>query len=141
MLGVSTTKPLLQAMHVLSQLLPLLFSLFHGAFLAQMCFLGCALCATVIVTSREDLEAAVADAVEGVLKRVLPEAVRRATTKPYLTKRDLMQLTGWSSRQVEYKKSKREIPYIKRGRLVLFPTEDVFAYLEEGRVPVKPVKR
>ncbi len=90
------------------------------------------------ITSRNELDAAVSEAVEAALTRALPEAIRRATTKPYLTKSELMQLTGWSARQVEYKKSRREIPFIRRGRLVLFPTEDVFAYLEEGRVPAGP---
>ena len=91
-----------------------------------------------ILTSRKDLEAAVAEAVAGALKAALPEAVERATRKPFLTKTELMALTGWSSRQVEYKKSKRELAYVRRGRLVLFPTAEVYAYLDEGRVPARP---
>ena len=89
------------------------------------------------ITSKDDLDTAVSAAVEAALVRALPEAVRRATTKPYLTKAELVQLTGWSSRQVEYKKAQREIPFVKRGRLVLFPTDEIFAYLEEGRVPAR----
>ena len=91
---------------------------------------------TIICTSA-DLREVISEELTHTLYNVLPEAVRRATAKPYLTKSELMELTGWSSRQVEYKKSKREIPFIRRGRLVLFPTQDVFAYLEEGRVPAK----
>ncbi len=92
---------------------------------------------SVIVTDELELAEIVQDAVQAALKRVLPSAIAQATEKPYLTKSELMQLTGWSARQVEYKKSRREIPFVKRGRLVLFPTQDVFAYLEEGRVPAK----
>ena len=77
------------------------------------------------------------EAVEAALTRALPEAVRRALAKPYLTKPELMELTGWSSRRVEYVKSKREIPFVKRGRTVLFPTEEVYAFLEMGRVPAR----
>ena len=91
-----------------------------------------------ILTSRKDLEATVATAVADALKAALPEAVERATRKPFLTKAELMKLTGWSSRQVEYKKSKRELSYVRRGRLVLFPTAEVYAYLDEGRVPARP---
>lgn len=91
---------------------------------------------TIICTSA-DLRDLISEELTQTLYNVLPEAVKRVTTKPYLTKKELMKLTGWSSRQVEYKKSKRELPYVKRGRLILFPTEDVFAYLEEGRVPAK----
>lgn len=93
---------------------------------------------TVIVITREVLEQMIQDAVEQALKKHLPKAVRRAMMKQYLTKKELMDLTGWSSRQVEYKKSKREIPYVRRGRLVLFPTEEVYEFLEEGRVPSSP---
>lgn len=89
----------------------------------------------LILTSREALETAVTAAVDDALKRTLPGAVERATRKPYLTKKELMALTGWSARQVEYKKSQRALPYVRRGRLVLFPTADVYAYLDEGRVP------
>ena len=91
----------------------------------------------VAVLTPEQVRTAVREEVHAALKTVLPLAIRQAMEKPYLTKSELMQLTGWSSRQVEYKKSKREIPFIRRGRLVLFPTQDVFAYLEEGRVPAK----
>ena len=89
----------------------------------------------------EEVRTAVREEVQAVLKEVLPQVIRQAIEKPYLTKSELQQLTGWSSRQIEYKKSRREIPFVKRGRLVLFPTEDVFAYLEEGRVPAKSVKQ
>ena len=89
---------------------------------------------TIIVTSQPALNDAIQEAVDTALKQHLPEVVRRATTKAYLTKPELMELTGWSSRQVEYKKSKREIPFIRNGRLVLFPTEEVYAYLDQGYV-------
>lgn len=92
---------------------------------------------TLVLTSQDALNAVVQEAVQSALRQALPEAVRQATTKPYLTKKELMRLTGWSSRQVEYKKSKAELPYIRRGRLVLFPTDEVYSYLEEGRVPAK----
>lgn len=90
-----------------------------------------------IICSRTDLRELLSEELTHALNTVLPEVVRRATAKPYLTKAELMELTGWSSRQVEYKKSKRTIPFVRRGRLVLFPTDEVFAYLEEGRVPVR----
>lgn len=92
---------------------------------------------TIIVTSQEALNNAIQDALDAALKEQLPEVIRRATTKAYMTKPELMELTGWSSRQVEYKKSQRSIPFVRQGRLVLFPTEDVFAYLDEGYVPAR----
>jgi excisionase family DNA binding protein len=58
-----------------------------------------------------------------------------------LTKKELMDLTGWSSRTVEYKKAEGIIPYVRQGRLCLFPTDEILAWLEEGRVPMIEVQR
>ena len=90
---------------------------------------------TVIVTSPEALDQTISRQVEAALKAHLPEAVRRATQKPYLTKPELMELTGWSSRSVEYKKSTGQLSFVRRGRLVLFPTQEVYEYLDAGYVP------
>ncbi len=95
---------------------------------------------TVIVTFQAALVEVVHHAIDTALKEQLPHIIRRAITKAYLTKPELMELTGWSSRQVEYKKSKREIPFVRQGRLVLFPTEEVFAYLDNGLVPARTSK-
>ena len=88
-----------------------------------------------IFISEEDLRKVVADEVREAVSQALPEAIRRATAKAYLSKSDLKELTGWSDRQIEYKKAKREITFVKQGRLVLFPTAEIIAYLELGRVP------
>ncbi len=88
----------------------------------------------IIVTSPEALQQAIQEALGPALQQHLPALIRQATTKEYLTKKELMELTGWSSRQVEYKKSKRAISFVRRGRLVLFPTDAVHAYLDQGYV-------
>ena len=92
---------------------------------------------THILITPEDVREAVAQAFANDLRPELVRMIREATLPPYLTKKKLQDLTGWSDRQVEYKKSKREIPFIRRGRLVLFPTDDILAYLNEGRVPAR----
>ena len=84
---------------------------------------------------------AVADAVGPTVRRAveeaLPEVARRAALPPYLTKRELSEMTGWSERKVDYMRSNRTLPYIKRGRTVLFRTADVEALLMEGYVPAR----
>lgn len=72
-----------------------------------------------------------------VLEQRLPEIIRRAKLPVYLDKPRLQELTGWSSRKIDYMRSRRQIPYIRRGRTILFATADVERYLEEGRVPAK----
>ena len=84
---------------------------------------------------RQEIKITVEEAVGKALEKQLPSIVRKATLKQYLTKKELMELTGWSARQVEYKKSKREIPFIRQGRLVLFPTDELDAFFLKGYVP------
>ena len=83
-----------------------------------------------------EIEGYVRKGVESALSGILAEEIRKATTKPYLTKKELMHLTGWSSRQVEYRKANRSIPFVRRGRTILFPTDEIYAFLEQGRVQI-----
>lgn len=80
---------------------------------------------------------AVEPAIEAALTRCLPEILRRAQRPALLDKKGVVELTGWSPRKVEYLKSKRAIPYIRRGRSVWYRTEDIEAYLDEGYVPAR----
>ena len=93
--------------------------------------------ASAILTDPAHVRAFISEAVRSAITAELPGAVRRATAKPYLTKADLMDLTGWSSRQVEYKKAQRELTFVRRGRTVLFPADAVHAYLDEATVPAR----
>ena len=90
----------------------------------------------VAVFTKEEIQGWIEAAAAETAKK-FQEALRRLPDKPYMTKRELMALTGWSSRQVEYKKAQGQIPFIRRDRLVLFPTDEFFPWLEAGRVPAK----
>ena len=91
----------------------------------------------IILSNPDDLRSIVSESVREAIQSELPAAVRRGVEKPYMTKKELMLLTGWSSRQCEYKKSQRAITFIRRGRTILFPTTEIYAYLEGGRVDRK----
>lgn len=91
--------------------------------------LGAFIATTVAEAVRPAVAAALADA--------LPEVIRRAALPPFLTRRELGVLTGWSPRKIDYLLAERRIPCLRRGRTVLFRTADVEAYLNEGSVPAK----
>lgn len=88
----------------------------------------------IVAATRADLEAAIEAAVRRAIEDALPEAVRRAAAPEYLTTPQLLALTGWSERKLAYLRQRREVPFIKRGRSVLYPREGIRAYLEEGAV-------
>lgn len=79
---------------------------------------------------RDEVQAAV----EAALTNALPGVIRRAALPPYLTKAQLVELTGWSARKVDYLREKRRLPFTQHGRKVLFATADVEAFLAEGHV-------
>ena len=87
------------------------------------------------------LAAAVADAIGPAVRQAvedaLPEVARRAALPQYLTKVELSELTGWSTRKIDYMRSEHTLPYIRRGRTVLFRTADIEEMLMEGYVPAK----
>lgn len=95
--------------------------------------LGDLVATTLAATVREAVAAALVDA--------LPEVIRRATLSPYLSKKEVCALTGWSARKLDYLVAERRIPFVKRGRSVLFKTADVEGYLGEGYVPAKTTTR
>ncbi len=90
----------------------------------------------IVAVSEDEIREWIEKAISDTMRR-FEEAKRKLPDKPYMTKRELMALTGWSSRQVEYRKSSGDLPFIRRNRLVLFPTNEVLSWLEEGRVPAK----
>jgi excisionase family DNA binding protein len=82
---------------------------------------------------REEVRAAV----EAAITARLPEVIRRASLPPYLTRAEVCALTGWSERKVDYLRAERRLPFIRRGRTVLFPTSEVEAFLDAGHVPMR----
>lgn len=87
--------------------------------------------------TEEQFRAAIAEAVEAKLPDAVAEGVRRALQKEYLTPGEVCQLTGWSRRKLAYLKKERAIPFVQRGRTVLFLYSGLIGYLSEGLVPAK----
>ena len=73
-------------------------------------------------------------AVQAALLACLPAVIRQAQLPLYLNSSELSKLTGWSQRKIAYLRSKRQLPFIRRGRTVLFRTADIEEYLDEGLV-------
>lgn len=81
------------------------------------------------------LRSIIRDETTRVVAESLPGVFRQATMKPYLTNDEVAELTGWSKRQLANRRKSGSLPYTKRGRTVLYRTEDVEAFLAAGYVP------
>ena len=71
------------------------------------------------------------------LLATMPEILRRARLGEYLTEDQACEESSITRRQLRHLRSSRQIPYIKRGRVVLVKTTDLFDYIEAGRIPAR----
>ena len=69
-------------------------------------------------------------------KRLLGEQTGKFR-KPYFNTQDVVDLTGWSERTIQELRDNQEIPYIKHGRKILYPRDEVFAFLNSHLVKSK----
>lgn len=88
----------------------------------------------IIVTTPEELQETVARAISETFKERIPELIREATAKPWMTKEELMELTGWSSRTLQHMRDSNQIPYSKHGRKILYPRKGILEFLEEHHI-------
>jgi len=89
---------------------------------------------TVIVTTESALEKVFNKLFEIKVNETLPELVKQATAKPYLTKEELIDLTGWSSRSIQNLRDTNQIPYSKHGRKILYPRDGIMKFLEAHHI-------
>jgi len=89
---------------------------------------------TVIVTNTTKLEEIFSKLFEKKIKETLPELIEEATAKPWLSKEELMELTGWSSRSIQNLRDTNQIPYSKHGRKILYPRKGILEFLEAHHI-------
>jgi hypothetical protein len=89
----------------------------------------------IVVADLDELATAVGEQIAALMAEFRQPPSH--TLKKYLTQEDLVLLTGWSRRQLAYRRSRGDIPYIKRGHTILYKAEDVERFLDEGYVDVR----
>ena len=87
-----------------------------------------------IAVDPEQIRLLLAEAVRDVIKDELPALVQQATQKPYLTGKEVEEMTGWSRRTLQSLRDNREIPFVQDGRKILYPTQEVRAFFEARSV-------
>ena len=93
---------------------------------------------TAFIPTKEDLQDLINQAVSNAVREQVPEIVREATAKQWLTKQDLKELTGWSERTIQHLRDSDQIPYAKHGHKILYPRQGIMEFLEVHHV--KPRK-
>ena len=89
------------------------------------------------IASKEELDALIKQAVTEAIEDVLPTLIQKATAKEFLTKDELMKLTGWSSRTIQNLRDTRQIPFSQHGRKILYPYDGIREFMNEHHIKPK----
>jgi len=89
------------------------------------------------IASREELETLIREAVENAIQDILPTLIRKATAKEWLTRDEVKALTGWSTSTLQNLRNTRQIQYSQHGHKILYPYDELMAFLRANRI--KPI--
>lgn len=86
------------------------------------------------IPTKEELEATVKQAVNDLLQNELPDLLRKAKRKEWINTNELMELTGWSRRTIQYLRDEKRIPFSQEGKRILYPTDGIEEYLRKNQI-------
>ena len=89
------------------------------------------------IPTRTELDSAISEAVERTMRSLVPEIIRKATAKEFLTKEELQEMTGWSYRTIQNLRDTRKIPFTKHGKKILYQYDGVMEFFKKNHV--KPI--
>lgn len=90
------------------------------------------------IPTKKELEEIIARKTKEAIKDILPEAIREATRKEWLTTDDVMEILDCSRRHVQYLRDSEQIPYYQTGRTIRYHIEEVEAFLNDQKVKSRP---
>lgn len=90
----------------------------------------------VFVPTKEEFRSIIKQTVDDVLARRIPQIMRQANRKEYLTTAEVEELTGMTSRTQKYHRDAGNLAYSQEGRRILYRTEDIEKFIDERRINV-----
>ncbi|MFH5884008.1 helix-turn-helix domain-containing protein [Halalkalibaculum sp. DA3122] len=88
----------------------------------------------VFIPNKEELEEAIYEAVQQVLREEMPEIIRKATRRKWLTTEEVMEMLQCSRRHIQYLRDSNQLSYSQKGRTIRYNIDDIEAFLNEGKV-------
>lgn len=93
----------------------------------------------VFIPTENKFREILSDTVDQILSRRIPQIMRQANRKEYMTTAEFEELTGMSYATQKYHRDVHNIEFIQEGRRILYPTEKVEAFMDERRIKSKEV--
>lgn len=88
----------------------------------------------IYISTKDELKEVVNNAVKELIQQELPTLLRKAKRKEWINTNELMKLTGWSRRTVQYLRDEKRIPFSQEGRRILYPMEGIEEYLKSNQI-------
>lgn len=89
------------------------------------------------VAERKELETYLDQRLREVIREELPALLKELGKKEWLTKKELIKLTGWSGRTIQHMRDTNQIPYSQHGRKILYPRKGIIEFLEAHYIEPK----
>ena len=86
------------------------------------------------IPTREELQESVRAAVQEAVRSNLPEIIRRATAKEYLTIAETCEALDCTRRHLQYLRDSGQIGYVKSGKKVYFKADDLEAFFNRNYI-------
>lgn len=90
------------------------------------------------ISTKEELQTFIDQAVRKAFSEAIPEINSQNKSKEFLTKQELIKLTGWSGKTIQNMRIRRQIPFVQHGRKILYPYDGIMAFMKANHV--KPVR-
>jgi hypothetical protein len=88
----------------------------------------------VVVTDLATIRIEIRDAIHRAFEDAIPSIVKKVTAKDWLTKDEVLEMTGWSSRTLQYMRTSRQIPFSKHNRKIMYPSAGIEQFLKDHNV-------
>jgi hypothetical protein len=88
------------------------------------------------IISDDDLNRIIQTAIEKALLKSINSLEDKLIKHSYLTKAEVIELTGWSDKTIQNLRDHKQIPFTKHGRKILYPTKGIYDFLKLNTVEV-----
>ncbi|MEX2574150.1 MAG: helix-turn-helix domain-containing protein [Balneolaceae bacterium] len=88
----------------------------------------------IFIPTEAKFKEVLGETVDKILERRIPQIIRQANRKEYLTTKEFKELTGCSYRIQHYLREEGKISYSQEGRKIFYRTEDIETFMRERRV-------
>lgn len=88
----------------------------------------------VFVPTKEEFRSIIKQTVDDVLAHRIPQIMRQANRKEYMTTAEVEELTGMTSKTQKYHRDAGNLSYSQEGRRILYRTVDVEEFIESRRI-------